>query len=305
MHVCLLCSVAITATYATSRDTSRILTQTQNHARASRVLRQQTTNIEDDIASEAASSAPPPYLISETDILYVDQQTNQVAADFSANSDSAWQQITAWFAAINAMRAMAAADISALYAPNISNAVVDFVLTPQCDVVYYTQYMNNATATLQYTCCQAQAFMYPGILALVGQIFSHFMPGVQPLYTLRDGPAQVILNLNRFVQNEILAFHAESCIDDNRVIGPDRALKRMQEVQFFADTFEALYRSVSIDMQGLRGCLSSNICASNTTITQAPNATLFAAYQINLPYQMVCSPLSQHLFEISRTATPC
>jgi hypothetical protein len=306
--ICILLCVTVATVVpstATYQDASRILSQTQNHARASRVLRQRISNVEDDIAVAASSSIPPPYLISETDILYFDQQTNQVASDFSATSDVAWQQIAAWFADINAMRAKAAADISLLYAPNISDTVAGLILTPQCDVAYYSQYMNNATATLQYTCCQAQMFMYPGIIALAGQIFAHFMPSVTPTYTLRDGPAQIILNLHRFVQNEILAFHAESCIDDNRVIGPDRALKRMQEVQFFADTFEAFYRSVSIDAQGLSGCLVSNLCASNTTISQTPDRTLFEAYQINFPYQSVCSPFSLYLFEIARTATPC
>ncbi len=303
MHIFLI--LACLAPVIAVAQATRTLTQTQNHARASHVLRNPRSNVEDDIATAASSSAPPPYTISETDILYMGQQTNQVSADFSASSDTSWQQIAAWFAAINMIRAQAASDLSRLYAPNVSDTVISLLLTPQCDVEYYTQYMTNATATLQYTCCQAQLFMYPGVLTLAGQVFAHFMPGVQPLYMLRDGPAQIILNLHRFVQNEILAFHAESCIDDNRVIIPDRALKRMQEVQFFADAFEAFYRSVSIDAQGLGGCLSSDLCATNTTIPQAPNGTMFETYQINIPYQAVCSPFAQHLFEIARTATPC
>lgn len=208
---------------------------------------------------------------------------------------------------LNSQRIAAASAVAQLYNPKNATYVKSIISEPYCAVTIWETYSSNATALLDYLCCQGQKFMYPGILGLMEQVFSQFL-SVSPRYTLANSPSQYILNLQSMIKYEQISYHSLSCIDDQSLLIPQRSVRRANEAEIFLNTLSALYATVQMDAQSLSSCIGSNFeygCLTNSTINTLPDESLFQYQLINAQYQQICSAEALALFDLSRTNTPC
>ena len=251
------------------------------------------------------ASAPPPYSISEENILYYEAQSTDIATSQAITSQSAWDSAAAWMAQVNSDRQAAAESFSLLYSEDIQSNVSALLLSPYCAVPTSTILYNNATAAVAFLCCQLEDYMYPGILKLVQDAFATFL-GLVPLYALAQSPSQMLINIRQIMTNDLIQYKIDACIDDNRLLQSQRSYARAQEAQMLVDVFSVLYTTMNADAETLQSCLNTTSCLTNSTIPLIPDySTYFSFQDYNAQYQSACSGAALAAFETAKYTQTC
>jgi len=228
------------------------------------------------------------------------------ADDFVTEGTLRFAKLAVSYEALNDLRALAAADVAALYQP-ADAAAVESAISGSCNVRLPVEYQANATASLHYLCCQARVATGVALPLVPATISEHFW-GVAFAQTA-DHAGHAMRSIMTIYNTSLAVTRRGYCKTGQlRHFSELPGLLYVQYTRAFGDMV-AVFRQVSIIARQAAGCLA-NAPSTTTCATSAPLALANAPYRsefytIDPVFASVCSATALAEFEEYRLVQTC
>lgn len=205
----------------------------------------------------------------------------------------------------NAARAQLALDLAPLVPANTA-AVLAAALAPEvCSVnPDPLAYMNNATASQVFVCCQSAVWLPQALPTVLGAVYSHFFTGAA---SFDWSTATALTAIGQLRAVDVNNTNIVPCKDDRRIHIPEAEVINAKNIATIIGPIMRALNYASDTMQSCAACLGASpppACIATTPSTLGPAAAAgwLAFSQASPPYQAVCSAQVLAAFEKQRAA---